>query len=62
MTGFHSKTVSIRSLSVVIFLIFIALSLLLTENSSALIGTKEGDIPKNIVLDDIHGKTVDVSK
>ncbi len=62
MTGLHSKTVSIRSLSVVISLIFIALSLLLTENSSALIGTKEGDVPKTIVLDDIHGNTVDVSK
>ena len=62
MTGIQTKTVSIRSLSVVIFLIFIALSLLLTENSSALIGIEEGDIPKTIVLDDIHGNTVDVSK
>lgn len=62
MTGIHSKTVSIRSLSVVIFFVFITLSCLLTENSSALIGIEEGDIPKTIVLDDIHGNKVDVSK
>jgi tetratricopeptide (TPR) repeat protein len=62
MTGIYTKIVSIRSLTVVIFLVFIALCLLLTENSSALIGIEEGDIPKKIELVDIHGDLVDVSK
>ena len=61
MTGMHKNTASIRGL-IFGLLLTIAVLFLGTGNASALIGIKEGDIPKQIILDDINGKTVDVSK
>ena len=45
----------------VLLLFFFSMDCVLPSNSSALIGIKEGDAPKEIVLDDINGNSVNVS-
>lgn len=45
----------------IILLVVFATDCLLPVHSSALIGIKEGDIPKEIILDDLDGETIDVS-
>jgi len=45
----------------ILLLFFFSMDCVLPSNSSALIGIKEGDAPKEIILDDINGKSVNVS-
>jgi peroxiredoxin len=45
----------------VLLLFFFSMDCVLPSNSSALIGIKEGDAPKEIVLDDVNGNSVNVS-
>ncbi len=60
MTSGYKNTIS-RTLLILIF-IFFGTSFSFVTDSHALIGIKEGDVPKNIILDDIDGNAVDVSK
>ena len=46
---------------VILLLFFFSIDCILPANFSALIGIKEGDAPKEIILDDINGNSVDVS-
>ena len=46
---------------VILLLFFFSMDCILPSSSSALIGIKEGDAPKEIILDDINGNSVNVS-
>ncbi len=54
------KNIISRTLLILI-VIFLGAGISFVTDSSALIGIKEGDAPKKIILDDIDGNTVDVS-
>ncbi len=57
----QNKLLHKSSLLFILFISFILLDCLLPVSSPALIGIKEGDAPKNIVLNDINGKMTDIS-
>ncbi len=54
------KNIISRTLLILI-IISLGAGIFFVTDSSALIGIKEGDAPKKIILDDIDGNTVDVS-
>ena len=47
---------------IILLFAFFIINCILPEYSSALIGIKEGDLPKQVILDDLKGTKVDVTK
>ncbi len=59
MTSVYRNIISRAVL--ILSVIFLGAGILFVTDSSALIGIKEGDAPKKIILDDIEGDSIDVS-
>lgn len=61
MLKYNKETIFLRNAAISLIIIISVLFFVL-ENASALIGIKEGDTPKPIILNDLNGRTVDASQ
>ncbi len=57
----NNRSIYKKALILIIFTAFVLIDCLMPQNSLALIGMKEGDTPKQIVLNDMNGKQTDIS-